>query len=68
MMNGWKGVLAALDSIFGHGCKKVSRISQKVQGYDNRTGEHIIRIEYRVKLLNEGGKDSGRSLLSELLY
>lgn len=66
-MNGWKGVLAAMDSIFGHGCKKASRISKKVQGFDNQTGEHIIRVEYRVKLLNEDGEDTGRSLLSELL-
>ena len=67
MITGWKGVLAAMDSIFGHGCRKASRISKKVQGFDNHTGEHIIRIEYRVKLLKEDGEDSGRSLLSELL-
>jgi hypothetical protein len=66
-MNGWRGVLVAMDSIFGHGCRKASRISKKVQGFDNHTGEHIIRIEYRVKLLNEDGEVSGRSLLSELL-
>ena len=66
-MNGWRGVLAAMDAIFGHGCKKASRISKKVQGFDNQTGEHIIRVEYRVKLLNEDGEDTGRSLLSELL-
>lgn len=67
MINGWKDVLAAMDSIFGHGCRKASRISKKVHGFDNQMGEHIIRIKYRIKLLNEDGEESGRSLLSELL-
>jgi hypothetical protein len=54
-MNNWNKLLAVLDELFGHGVKQRSRISGKVQGYDNQTGEHVIRIEYRVKLANEGG-------------
>ncbi|AAF83590.1 hypothetical protein XFUD_03315 [Xylella fastidiosa] len=51
-MNNWN--IAILDDLFGHGDKQRSRISQKVQGFDNETGEHVVRIEYRVKLANEG--------------
>lgn len=54
-MNNWSKLLAVLDRLFGHGDKQQSRISKKVQGYDNKTGEHVIRIEYRVKLAYEGG-------------
>ncbi len=53
-MNNWNKLLAVLDDLFGHGDKQRSRISQKWQGFDNRTGEHVVRIEYRVKLANEG--------------
>lgn len=52
-MNNWNKLLAVLDDLFGHGDKQQSRISKKVQGFDNKTGEHVIRIEYRVKLLTE---------------
>lgn len=53
-MNNWNKLLAVLDDLFGHGDKQRSRISKKVQGFDNQTGEHVIRIEYRIKLATEG--------------
>ena len=54
-MNNWNKLLVVLDRLFAHGDKQQSRISDKGQGFDNKTGEHVIRIEYRVKLANEGG-------------
>ena len=54
-MNNWNKLLAILDDLFSHGDKQRSRISNKVQGFDNQTGENVIRIEYRVKLAT-GGK------------
>ena len=53
-MNNWNKLLAILDQLYGHGAKRQSRISQKVEGFDNQTGERVIRIEYRIKLVNEG--------------
>lgn len=53
-MTNWNKLLTAFDDLFSHGAKQQSRITQKVQGFDNQTGERVIRIEYRVKLLNEG--------------
>ncbi len=53
-MNNWNKLLTILDDLFGHGDKQRSRISKKVQGFDNQTGEHVIRIEYRIKLVTEG--------------
>lgn len=52
-MNNWTKLLTILDDIFGHGQTKQSRITKKLQGFDNKTGEHIVQIEYRTKLLNE---------------
>ena len=54
-MNNWNKLLAILDQLYGHGAKQQSRISQKVEGFDNQTGERVIRIEYRIKMVNEGG-------------
>ena len=51
-MNNWTRLLTVLDELFGHN-KLQSRISKKVQGFDNNTGEMVIRIEYRVKTINE---------------
>ena len=51
-MNNWTRLLTVLDELFGHN-KLQSRISKKVQGFDNKTGEMVIRIEYRVKTINE---------------
>lgn len=53
-MNNWNKLLAILDHLYGHGAKQQSRISKKVEGFDNQTGERVIRIEYRIKMVNEG--------------
>jgi hypothetical protein len=52
-MNHWTRLLNILDELFAPNGKNRSRISKKLQGFDNKTGEHVIRIEYRVKLPNE---------------
>lgn len=57
-MNNWNKLKQILDQLFGHGVNQQSRIVRKVQGFDNKTQEHIIRIEYRVRLLDESDKRS----------
>lgn len=52
-MNNWNRLLATLDLLYGHGAKQQSRISKKVEGFDNQTGERVIQIEYRIKMVNE---------------
>ncbi len=37
-----------------------------VQGFDNQTGEHVIRIEYRIKLVSEGAVGLIRSANDQL--
>jgi hypothetical protein len=59
VMNRWSQLQAILDSIFGHGSKQSSRIAKRAQGFDNETGEHIVIIEYRVKMSNEAKNDNG---------
>ena len=51
-MNNWTRLLTVLDELFGHN-KQQSRISKKVQGFDNQTGETVVQIEYRVKNITE---------------
>jgi hypothetical protein len=52
-MNNWTRLLTVLDELFANNNKQRSRITKKVQGFDNKTGETVVRIEYRVKINNE---------------
>lgn len=52
-MNNWTKLLSILDELFAPNGKHSSRITKKLQGFDNKTGEHVVRIEYRVKLPSE---------------
>ena len=51
-MNNWTRLLTVLDELFANN-KQQSRISKKVQGFDNQTGETVVQIEYRVKNITE---------------
>jgi len=70
-MNSWNKLLAILDKIYGHGAVGRSRISRKQRGFDNKSGEHVIRIEYRVKLLDESDhsliRDANDRLLTSIV-
>ena len=58
-MNNWTRLQAVLDDLFAHGDKQTSRVTKRKQGFDEKTGETVIFIEYRVKLLNENDSSSG---------
>lgn len=49
-MNYWNRLLIVLDTMYAHGVKKTSSVKALGQAFDNRTGEQVIRFEYRVKL------------------
>ena len=51
-MNNWTRLLTVLDELFANN-KQRSRISKKLQGFDNQTGETVVQIEYRVKNITE---------------
>lgn len=51
-MNNWTRLLTVLDELFANN-KQRSRISKKLQGFDNKTGEVVVQIEYRVKNITE---------------
>jgi hypothetical protein len=63
-MNQWNQLQALLDSIFGHGRRQSSRLAKRIQGFDNETGEHIVIIEYRVKMATEQKNAKGFPSLS----
>jgi len=52
-MNNWNKLKSILDQLFGHNITNQSRITNTVQGFDNRTKEHVVRIEYRYRMTNE---------------
>jgi hypothetical protein len=52
-MTMWNKILALLDVQLGFQSNKVSSNVKKLwQGYDNQTNEHVIWLEYRVRVRN----------------
>ena len=49
-MNAWNQLLAALDAALGFPNRNNSTVKKLKQGYDNETNEHVILLEYRVRV------------------
>ena len=48
-MNKWNRLLDSLDTMFGFKDKKNSSFRKIGQTFDERTGEHVFQIEYRIR-------------------
>lgn len=73
-MTGWNRLLAQLDSVFGFPNMVSSKAKKLQQGFDQKTQEHIVWIEYRVRVsnsqrptMNEDSDQCQASLLSALI-
>jgi hypothetical protein len=51
-MTMWNKLLITLDQLFGLPNKISSKVKKLQQGFDNRTQEHVIWFEYRIKVRN----------------
>ena len=49
-MNKWNRLLASLDRVFGMSNKERSTFKKISQDFDEKTNEHVIVIEYRVRM------------------
>jgi hypothetical protein len=49
-MNKWNQLLATLDRVFGLNNKEHSTFKKLSQDFDEKTNEHVIVIEYRVRV------------------
>jgi hypothetical protein len=49
-MNKWNRLLASLDRVFGMTNKERSTFKKLSQEFDEKTNEHVIVIEYRVRM------------------
>lgn len=49
-MTTWNNLLASLDATFGFPTGTSSTVKKLRQGFDNSKQEHVIWIEYRVKV------------------
>lgn len=47
--NGWEAVRKWLDKLFGLTTDLPSKLKRVKQGFDEKTGEHVIYLEYRAK-------------------
>ena len=65
-MNKWNQLLAALDAALGFPNQTSSTFKQVGQRYDQKTGEHVIMLEYRVKVSPGISEHSDMPLLAEI--
>jgi len=69
-MNKWNRLLASLDRVFGMTNKERSTFKKLSQDFDEKTNEHVIVIEYRVRMKgtvkSTPRKNSGRRQLAFL--
>jgi hypothetical protein len=49
-MKMWNKLLGVLDQVYGFPNMASSTLKKLEQGYDNDTEEHVIRLEYRIKI------------------
>jgi len=49
-MTTWNKLLAALDDTLGFPNKVSSRVRKLKQAYDNKKNEHVIWLEYRIRV------------------
>ena len=80
----WNKILALLDAQLGfQSTKASSKVKKLCQGYDNQTNEHVIWLEYRVrvrtsketqsdyqtdpKLLRQAAVEKQRSVMNDLI-
>jgi len=69
-MNKWNQLLTTLDQVFGMKNKERSTFKKLSQDFDEKTNEHVIVIEYRVRVKgtvkSTPRKNSGRRQLAFL--
>jgi hypothetical protein len=63
-MNKWNKLLAMLDEVFGFENKKESTFKKTSQSYDEKTGEHVVVLEYRVRV--EPGMSQNLKLIQQV--
>ena len=51
-MTNWNRLLVVLDQVFGFANRERSTVKKLRQAYDNQTNEHVIWLEYRVRIGN----------------
>lgn len=49
-MDGWNRLLALLDQVLGFPNRIRSTVKKRWQSFDQRTGEHVFVLEYRIKV------------------
>ena len=54
-MTNWNRLLKLLDHMFGFANRQSSKVKKVRQAFDNRTNEHVIWIEYRIRVNPEAG-------------
>ena len=52
-MTPWNRLLITLDETLGFPNKISSKVKKIKQAYDNNTNEHVIWLEYRVRVAND---------------
>ena len=68
-MNSFNKLLSYLDDVFGFENKVDSSFRKVGQTFDERTNEHVVQIEYRIRTKGGGlvtKKKSGKKLMKDI--
>ena len=60
-LNSWNRLILILDKIFGFNSDGKSKVRRIRQSFDQKNGEHVIYLEYRVKASNQSPIKLNRS-------
>jgi len=68
-MNKWNRLLSYLDDVYGFENQLKSSFRKVKQAFDERTNEHVIYLEYRVRVSSSAvtKKRKGGQMIKELL-
>jgi len=64
-MNKWEQLLKSLDAVYGFDNQVKSSVKKIRQGFDEKSDEHVVIIEYRVKRSELSGKAFKRKKAKE---
>jgi hypothetical protein len=60
-LNAWNRLVLLLNKIFGFNSNGKAKVRRIKQGFDQKKGEHVILLEYRVKAVNQSPIKTNKS-------
>jgi len=66
-MTTWNQLLGVLDGLFAYQHRQTSTVKKRGESFDNKTGERVIYLEYRVRMQKQANESGKPTLLQAIL-